>query len=59
MTAGNRGENDMSDELTDAEYAEMQRNHEALKKAYAKDPEGTLQAMKDAVQFPRKSGDVK
>jgi hypothetical protein len=50
MTAGNRGENDMSDELTDAEYAEMQRNHEALKKAYAKDPEGTLQAMKDAVK---------
>jgi hypothetical protein len=38
------------DSLTDAEWEELQRNHEALKKAYAQDPEGTLQAMKDAVK---------
>lgn len=45
--------------LTDAEYAEAQSILKALKEAHAKDPEGTLQAMKDAVQFPRKSGDLK
>jgi hypothetical protein len=45
--------------LTDAEYAEAQRILKALKEAYAKDPKGTLQSMKDAVQFPRKSGNVK
>lgn len=50
---------DMSDELTEAEYAEMQEMHAALKKAYEKDPEGIKQAMKDAVQLPRKSGDIK
>lgn len=49
----------MSDELTDAEYAEMQCNHEALKKAYAEDPVATMQALKDVVQFPPKSGNVK
>ena len=50
----------MSEEgLTEAEYAEMLRMREVLQKAYAKDPEGVTQAMKDAVQFPPKSGKVK
>lgn len=47
------------DELIDAEYEEMKRDHQALKDAYAKDPDKTLQAMKDAVQLPRMSGKVK
>lgn len=49
----------MSDELTDAEYAEAQRNHQALKEAYAKNPEAVLQAMKDAVKSPPKTGNGK
>lgn len=48
----------MSDELTDAEYEEMLAMREKLQQAYAKDPEATLQAMKDAVQLPSKSGDL-
>ena len=48
----------MSDELTEAEYAEMIEMQKALRKAYAEDPEKTLQAMKDAVQLPAKSGDL-
>lgn len=48
----------MSDELTDAEYEEAKTNLKALQEAYAKDPVATTQALKDAVQLPRKSGDL-
>lgn len=47
------------DQLTDTEYAEVVSRHKALREAYAKDPAATRQAMKDAVQLPRKSGKVK
>lgn len=49
----------MDDELTDAEYEEVKNLHKALKEAHAQDPVATKQAMKDAVQFPPKSGKVK
>lgn len=49
----------MGDELTDAEYEEAKTNLKALQEAYAKDPAATTQALKDAVQFPSRSGDVK
>lgn len=48
----------MSNEMTDAEYAEYKRMHKALQDEYKKDPEGTLQAVKDALQLPSKSGDL-
>lgn len=46
----------MSDELTDAEYEEAKRNHQILKDAYAKNPEATLQAMKDAMRSDQPEG---
>jgi P2-related tail formation protein len=48
--------------LTDAEYAEMQKNHAIAKAAYALDPKGTIAALKDALKdmrdFPTQSGDA-
>jgi hypothetical protein len=46
------------DSLTDEEYEEAKRNHQALREAYAKHPEATRQAMRDAVQFQPQSGQV-
>jgi hypothetical protein len=45
--------------LTEAELAEYETARAALKKSMEQDPVGTKQAMKDALDFPRKSGDVK
>lgn len=45
--------------LSDKEWAELQEGRAALQKAYKADPEGTKQAIKDAIQLPRKSGDLK
>lgn len=36
--------------LTDAELAEARKNHAALKAAYAKDPEATMDALRAAVE---------
>lgn len=47
------------DQLTDEEFEEAQRNHKALREAYARNPEATRQAMKDAVKSPPKTGKAK
>jgi hypothetical protein len=45
--------------MSDKEWAELQERRAALQKAYKADPEGTMQDLKDAIQLPRKSGDLK
>lgn len=49
--------------LTPAEVAEMKRNQEILRQAYADDPQGTLAALRDAYKdmrdFPAQNGDVR
>lgn len=48
--------------LTDAEYAQMKKDHATLKAAYAKDPKVTLECFKAALQdmrdFPDQSGTI-
>jgi len=48
--------------LTDAEYAEMKKNHAIAKAAHAANPEETKKALKDALKdmrdFPTKRGDA-
>lgn len=38
------------DELTDEQWAELQKNHAALQAAHAKDPAATKEALKAAVK---------
>lgn len=49
----------MSDEMTPAEYAQYLRDHATLQAAHKANPEVVRQALKDVVDFPPKSGDLK
>lgn len=46
------------DDLSDAEYAEMQENQRKLRAAHEANPEAVEAALKDFVDFPPKSGDL-
>lgn len=44
--------------LTDAEYAQMREDHAALQAAYKADPEGTMAAAREALEFPAFEGEL-
>lgn len=48
----------MADELTDAEWAQAQKDYADLQAAYKADPKAVREALKDFADFRPKSGDV-